>query len=113
MKSNELFSHLQNDVVNAHAAVRLRVELQPVGGAGDKFYPPTYEGGSYAEEQRVVNGRDCKSVLVNSVAAEAARLEAALKQGLEENEVTFPVVSLDVAGFGRLSELDLPHRIFD
>ena len=54
-----------------------------------------------------------KTVLVNSVASEAARLEAALKQGLEEKEVNFPVVSLKINGWGTLYELDLAHRLFD
>jgi CRISPR-associated protein Csb1 len=113
MDSTALLENLRQYVLNAHAAVRLRVDLQPVGGPGDKFFPPTYEGGAYAEEHRVVGERDSKTVLVNSVPAEAARLEAALKQGIEANEVEFPTVALDVAGFGRLLELDLPHRIFD
>jgi CRISPR-associated protein Csb1 len=113
MNSKELLSKLHEYVTQAHAAVRLRVDLQPVGGPGDKFFPPTYEGGSYAEERRVVGDRDAKAVLLNSVPAEAARLEAALKQGLEEKEVEFPAVALNVPGFGRLLELDLPHRVFD
>jgi len=106
-------SDLTSAISRNDAAVRLRVELQPVGGPGDKFFPPTYEGGAYAEEHRVVGERDSKAVLVNSVPAEAARLEAALKQGIEANEVEFPTVALDVTGFGRLLELDLPHRLFD
>lgn len=113
MNETSLLPRLKDFIANAHAAVRLRINLQPVGGPGDKFFPPTYEGGTYAEEERLLDGREEKSVLVNSVAAEAARLEAALKQGLEEGEVSFPVVALDVEGFGRLYELDLPHRLFD
>ena len=113
MNSATLFSKLGDFLHSAHAALRVRVDLQPAGGSGDKFLPPTYEGGSYAEEERLVNGQMEKSVLVNSVASEAARLEAALKQGLEEEQVSFPVVSLKIDGWGTLYELDLPHRLFD
>ncbi len=113
MDSTKLFSQLGQYLHSAHAALRVRVQLQPAGGPGDKFLPPTYEGGTYAEEERLLNGQLEKCVLVNSVASEAARLEAALKQGLEEKEVEFPVVSLNIDGWGTLLELDLPHRLFD
>ena len=113
MDSANLFTQLNDYLHSAHAALRVRVDLQPAGGPGDKFLPPTYEGGAYAEEERLLNGQLEKAVLVNSVASEAARLEAALKQGLEEGEVSFPVVSLEIDGRGTLFELDLPHRIFD
>ena len=113
MDSTPLLSRLTDSLRENHAAVRLRVTLAPVGGPGDKFFPPTYEGGAYATEERLHDGQAENTVLVNSVAAEAARFEAALKQGLEEGEVSFPTVALNVAGFDRLLELDLPHRLFD
>lgn len=113
MDSEKVLSRLQDYIATAQSAIRLRVDLQPAGGSGDKFLPPTYKGGSYAEEERLLNGQMEKTVLVNSVASEAARLEAALKQGLEEKEVSFPVVSLEIDGWGTLLELDLPHRLFD
>ncbi len=113
MDSAKLFSQIGQYLHSAHAGLRVRVDLQPAGGSGDKFLPPTYEGGSYAEEERLLNGQMEKTVLVNSVASEAARLEAALKQGLEEKEVNFPVVSLKIDGWGTLYELDLAHRLFD
>ncbi len=43
MNPSPLHSRLSDFIANAHAAVRLRVCLEPVGGPGDKFYPPTYE----------------------------------------------------------------------
>src|ERR1035438_9425676 len=98
----------QND-----SALRLRLKLEPVGGAGDKVFPPTYEGSSYAVEERLADGRAVKAVLLNSVQSEAARLEQALKRALERSDVYFPTIRLELDGRGRLTELDLPHRVFD
>lgn len=75
MNSKSLLQTLRDCLSQSHAAARVRTQLQPVGGDGDKFFPPTYEGGTYAEEERLIDGREERSVLVNSVAAEAARLE--------------------------------------
>jgi CRISPR-associated protein Csb1 len=98
----------QND-----SALRLRLKLEPVGGAGDKVFPPTYEGSSYAVEERLTDGRPVKAVLLNSVQSEAARLEQALKRALERDDVYFPTIRLELDGHPSLTELDLPHRVFD
>ena len=98
----------QND-----SALRLRLKLEPVGGAGDKVFPPTYESSSYAVEERLADGRPVKAVLLNSVQSEAARLEQALKRALERGDVCFPTVRLELDGHPSLTELDLPHRVFD
>ena len=98
----------QND-----SALRLRLKLEPVGGAGDKVFPPTYEGSSYAVEERLADGRAVKAVLLNSVQSEAARLEQALKRALERSDVYFPTIRLELDGHPSLTELDLPHRVFD
>jgi CRISPR-associated protein Csb1 len=98
----------QND-----SALRLRLKLEPVGGAGDKVFPPTYEGSSYAVEERLADGRAVKAVLLNSVQSEAARLEQALKRALERGDVCFPIIRLELDGHPSLTELDLPHRVFD
>ena len=98
----------QND-----SALRLRLKLEPVGGAGDKVFPPTYEGSSYAVEERLADGRAVKAVLLNSVQSEAARLEQALKRALERDDVYFPTIRLELDGYPSLTELDLPHRVFD
>jgi CRISPR-associated protein Csb1 len=98
----------QND-----SALRLRLKLEPVGGAGDKVFPPTYEGSSYAVEERLADGRPVKAVLLNSVQSEAARLEQALKRALERADVYFPTIRLELDGHPSLTELDLPHRVFD
>jgi CRISPR-associated protein Csb1 len=65
------------------AAFRCVTEYQPAGGAADKVFPPTYEGGKYAMEKRRLPGReggaepvDC--VLLDSVQSQANRMELAL-----------------------------------
>lgn len=65
--------------------VRCRTVLQPLGGAGDKVFPPTYGVAEsaetkYAIEERKVPGQDevVKSVVLDSVASQANRLELAL-----------------------------------
>jgi CRISPR-associated protein Csb1 len=104
---------LASSLVQNASALRLRLKLQPVGGAGDKVFPPTYEGSAYAEEERLLDGRAVRAVLLNSVQSEAARLEQALKRGLERGEVFFPTVKLELEGHPSLLEIDLPHRVFD
>ena len=49
------------------AAFRCVTEYQPVGGPGDKVFPPTYEGGAYATELRNINGEEVNCVLLDSV----------------------------------------------
>lgn len=44
---------VKNAVAGTAAAFRCVTEYQPAGGPGDKVFPPTYEGGKYAEEERV------------------------------------------------------------
>ena len=60
---------LKNAVAGAYAAVRRVTRLEPLG---DKVFPPTYEGGEYADEARQVraeNGdvRPVATVLLDSV----------------------------------------------
>src|SRR5947207_8646444 len=104
---------LTKSISTNESALRLRLKLEPIGGAGDKVFPPTYEGSSYAVEQRLSGDRPVEAVLLNSVQSEAARMEQAPKRGLERDEVYFPTVKLELDGHPSLLELDLPHRIFD
>ena len=48
---------LQNSVTGTAAAFRCVAEYEPVGGNGDKIFPPTYEGGKYATEERRINDK--------------------------------------------------------
>lgn len=104
-------------------AVRVRQRLQPAGGPGDKVFPPTYSTGDkalkYTTETRRVNGADVKTVLLDSVASQANRMEEALLAAWERGELTFPVIGVDFKGepalvdLGKVTSLQAPHRIAD
>ena len=44
---------LKAAVAGNAAAFRCVTEYQPMGGPGDKVFPPTYEGGRYASVRSV------------------------------------------------------------
>ena len=44
---------LRGAVDGTAAAFRCVTDYQPSGGPGDKVFPPTYEGGKYATEERI------------------------------------------------------------
>jgi len=103
------------------AAFRCVTEYQPAGGAGDKVFPPTYEGGKYAMEKRRLPGQaepvDC--VLLDSVQSQANRMELALLEAWEAKRISLPVITVD---FGkaklerpvpRITSLEAPHRLAD
>jgi CRISPR-associated protein Csb1 len=111
---------LQSAVAGSAAAFRCRTEYQPAGGEGDKVFPPTYEGGRYAEEKRFANGRnepmDC--VLLDSVQSQANRMELALLNAWERKRLSLPVISVDFKDQGlpktlKITSLEAPHRIAD
>ena len=62
-----------NRMIAEDAALRRRQGLQPVGGKGDKIFPPTYPGEvrnappRHVYERRRLNGADVWCVLVDSV----------------------------------------------
>jgi CRISPR-associated protein Csb1 len=107
--------------VAGHAsAFRCVTEYQPAGGPGDKVFPPTYEGGKYAVETRVVAGQPVPCVILNSVQAEANRMELALRDEWEAGRLPLPVlrVEFNVELKGRtkvmtVTSLDAAHRIAD
>ncbi len=109
--------------VREDAAIRRRQMLQPVGGKGDKIFPPTYpaEGRNqlprHVYEKRKIDGRDVWCVLVDSVASQANRMEEALQAAIAEG-VLIPHLYVDFAGKGiagveRISSLEAPHRVYD
>jgi CRISPR-associated protein Csb1 len=115
---------LTNAVAGGAAAIRAVTRLEPAGGPGDKIFPPTYmkEGQSltrYAMEQRRVDGRDVNTVLLDSVASQANRMEEALLEGWRAKELHFPVVWVDfsktegLSDLEQISALQAPHRIAD
>ena len=77
---------LEQAVTNA-AGIRAVTDLQPAGGAGDKVFPPTYATRDhtlkYAVEERRVDGKTVPTVLLDSVASQANRIEEALYEAWE------------------------------
>ena len=119
--SSELTFDVLRKAVNEGVAFRCRRRLQPAGGPGDKVFPPTYEGGKYATETRVIDGERIPCVLLDSVQSQANRMELALKAayyrpGAETAEIPIVAVdfpSADLPEVGWITSLDAPHRIAD
>lgn len=108
---------LKNAVIEG-AALRCRRCLQPAGGTGDKVFPPTYEGGKYATEERVINGERVPCVLLDSVQSQANRIEMALLEATREGKINVPLIEVDFAAAGLpevgiITSLEAPHRIAD
>ena len=119
------------DMVSKGAALRRRQKLQPVGGPGDKIFPPTYPGERsndpprHVYERRRLNGRDVWCVLIDSVQSQANRLEECLLEVILDNEklpdsekLPIPYVEVDFSkvkldGITRITSLDAPHRVYD
>jgi CRISPR-associated protein Csb1 len=96
------------------SALRAIVKLVPAGGDGDKVSPPTHEGGKYAFEERVVDGRsDVKTVLLDSVQSQANRLEDALLTAVRAGDIRIPLLQMDIAGHQTITSLSAPHRVHD
>lgn len=113
------------DAVGNDAALRRRQLLQPVGGKGDKIFPPTYpgEGGRnppprHVFERRRVDGAEIWCALIDSVQSQANRLEEVLLAALREKSIALPYVVVDfagreLAGISEITSLDAPHRVYD
>ncbi len=120
-----------NTSVGEDAAFRRIRRLQPVGGKGDKIFPPTYPPERNAPrgtpprhvfELRRIDGREIWCVLVDSVQSQANRLEEALLAAADEHDngrkVPLPYVTVDFRQAGlepleRVTSLDAPHRVYD
>jgi len=105
------------------AALRRRQRLQPVGGKGDKIFPPTYPGERrddpprHVYERRRLVDREIWCVLVDSVQSQANRLEECLLHAIQDR-VPIPHVVVDFSkagldGITRITSLDAPHRVYD
>ena len=105
------------------AAVRRRQRLQPVGGKGDKIFPPTYPGDGrnapprHVYERRRLEAQDIWCVLVDSVQSQANRLEECLLEAIHDG-VPIPHVVVDFSGtrldgITKITSLDAPHRVYD
>ena len=105
------------------AAIRRVTRLEALG---EKIFPPTFEGGIYADEPRLVRDdesvKEMPTVLLDSVASQANRIQTALLRAYREKKIAMPMVQVDFAGSGEnailqeigvLTTLEAPHRIFD
>ena len=131
---NLSFEDLKAAVVGTAAAFRCRRRLQPGGGEGDKVFPPTFAGAVYAVEQRRVSGREqpVTCVLLDSVQSQANRMEQALQEALDADEIPLPIVTVDFSQYGptgdlekdakegrlldaigKVTSLQVPHRLAD
>lgn len=108
--------HLLEALKDGAAGFRARTRLQPIGGSGDKVFPPTFgdeisvrvpeelPDGSvsyrdvrtkYAVEDRRLEGKTRLCVLLDSVASQANRFEEALQRAWDEGTLSFPMVRVD------------------
>jgi len=114
------------------AALRRRQRLQPVGGKGDKIFPPTYPPSDemkrllgernapprHVFERRQIAGAQTWCVLLDSVQSQANRLEEALLAAVRDRSIELPYLMVDFAGKGldgvnQITSLDAPHRVYD
>lgn len=113
-----------NEAVGTAAAFRRRRALQPVGGRGDKIFPPTYPGEGrnapprHVFERRRIDGQEIVCVLIDSVQSQANRLEEALLRSATAGHIVLPRLVVDFPSSGlnavpEISSLEAPHRIYD
>ncbi len=124
------YDELRAGVAGDAVGIRCCTALQPLGGRGDKVFPPTYgvldsAETRYATEERYVpsgnggGGSVSRSVVLDSVASQANRFELALLEAIRRGYLAVPVTSVDfrpvseLAGLDRISDYEAPHRIFD
>jgi len=110
---------LKKAVGGTAAAFRCVTNYQPVGGKGDKVFPPTYEGGKYATEERVnpETGEVRECVLLDSVQSQANRMELALLDAYRDGKLELPLViarfEQDLPKPFTVTSLEAPHRVAD
>jgi CRISPR-associated protein Csb1 len=109
------YDQLKAAVAGSAAAFRLTLRLEPVS---PKVFPPTYEGGKYATEERVIGGQKLPCVLLDSVPSQANRMEAALQDAWDGGLIELPVVTADFRavenpGVPKVTSLQAPHRVAD
>lgn len=112
------FDILKEAVTGIAAAFRCVTEYQPAGGVGDKIFPPTYQGGKYAEEKRLIDGQPVPCVLLDSVQSQANRMELALLEAMRTKRIELPLVTVIfdddcLKKKFTVTSLDAPHRVAD
>jgi CRISPR-associated protein Csb1 len=117
-------SALTEAVAGGAVAIRSVTRLAPAGGPTDKVFPPTYVKDKqsvtkYAIETRKVEGRDVETVLLDSVASQANRIEETLLEEWRRGQLSVPVIAVDftavdeLADLGQITSLQAPHRVAD
>ena len=111
---------LRDAVAGTAAAFRCVTDYQPAGGPGDKVFPPTYEGGKYATEERIdpKTGEIKPCVLLDSVQSQANRMELALLEVHRSGKVALPLIVTcfdqpELLSKFTVTSLEAPHRAAD
>ena len=111
---------LRDAVTGTAAAFRCVTDYQPAGGPGDKVFPPTYEGGKYATEERIDpdTGEIKPCVLLDSVQSQANRMELALLEVHHAGKVALPLIVVrfnqpELLSKFEVTSLEAPHRAAD
>jgi len=111
---------LRDAVSGTAAAFRCVTDYQPAGGPGDKVFPPTYEGGKYAREERIdpETGEIRPCVLLDSVQSQANRMELALLEAHRAGKVQLPLIVTrfdqdELLSKFTVTSLEAPHRAAD
>lgn len=112
---NLTLKDVHDAIAGSAAAFRLTLRLEAVS---PKVFPPTYEGGKYATEERIIGGQKLPCVLLDSVPSQANRMEQAIQEASDGGEVTLPLVTVDFSavenpGVPKITSLQAPHRIAD
>lgn len=139
------YEDLKQAVAGTAAGLRAVTRLEPLGGPDDKLYPPTFGDSvrvpvpigedreerrrtKYALEWRRIDGSPKLCVVLDSVAAQANRMEMALLDGYDRGELQFPFARVDftsathddpaldlsaLGGDGYITTLEAPHRLAD
>ena len=105
-------------------ALRSAVHLEPIDGPGGRIYPPTYPAAEGSADKRarhaietLPNGQ--QRVLIDSLASQANRQEAALVAARDAGLINFSDIYVDLAGTEAaadrqlLSATEMPHRLSD
>ncbi|HJT78926.1 MAG TPA: type I-U CRISPR-associated RAMP protein Csb1/Cas7u [Gemmataceae bacterium] len=114
------FELVREAVAGSAAAFRLALKLDAVS---PKVFPPTYEGGKYATEERRIkdekgNIQTVPCVLLDSVPSQANRMELTLQEAWESGDIELPVIVVDFTAAGnpgvrKITSFQAPHRIAD
>ena len=111
---------LRDAVSGTAAAFRCVTDYQPAGGPGDKVFPPTYEGGKYATEERIDpdTGKIKPCVVLDSVQSQANRMELALLEAHRAGKVELPLIVTrfdqdELLSKFTVTSLEAPHRVAD